>query len=74
MNMGDKGKTEPRSDIRSRNRWLIAPIVALAVIFGAPAAAQATDGLALTNSENTTANGGTLAFGTLGASPSMVQP
>ena len=64
MNMGDKGKTEPRSDTRSRNRWLIAPIVALAVIFGAPAAAQATDGLALTNTENTTAAGGTLAFGT----------
>jgi hypothetical protein len=62
--MGDKANRESKSGIGFGRRWLIAPVVALAVMFGAPAAAQAADGVSFTNSNNTTANGQTLSFGT----------
>ena len=64
--MGDKANRETMSGTRFARRWLLAPVVALAVLFGVPVAAQAADGVSNVDSNNTTMAGQTIAFGTVG--------
>ncbi|MEX1218811.1 MAG: choice-of-anchor D domain-containing protein [Solirubrobacterales bacterium] len=69
VEMEEMGKRETATKevgSKATRKWVLGAVAVVAILLGAPAAAQAADGVSNVNTNNTTMNGQTIAFGTVG--------